>query len=204
VGGKVPGEAEKWDDVIRKITSVWTPEVAAEVLAAITKLDLRADAGVGDVPTFDGSKFVPQSPSVRYADVPITEAELKNLHAVRKDLVVAQGAGRVIEPVEITIERLAGTAYSASGNFFEFGYPDGVIGNALLAFNPERLLGSFSGGTRGFVQLTPSVGSNYWANPDTVVNTFDDKENLPFGVALDQAVTGGTGGLIMHVLYRVL
>jgi hypothetical protein len=56
VSGKVPGEAEKWDDVIRKITSVWTPEVAAEVLAAITKLDLRASA---DVPTFDGSKFVP-------------------------------------------------------------------------------------------------------------------------------------------------
>jgi hypothetical protein len=59
VSGKVPGEAEKWDDVIRKITSVWTPEVAAEVLAAITKLDLRASASVGDVPTFDGSKFVP-------------------------------------------------------------------------------------------------------------------------------------------------
>jgi hypothetical protein len=59
VSGKVPGEAEKWDDVIRKITSVWTPEVAAEVLAAITKLDLRATPGVGDVPTWDGSKFVP-------------------------------------------------------------------------------------------------------------------------------------------------
>jgi hypothetical protein len=61
VSGKVPGEAEKWDDVIRKITSVWTPEVAAEVLAAITKLDLRSSASVGDVPTFDGSKFVPQA-----------------------------------------------------------------------------------------------------------------------------------------------
>jgi hypothetical protein len=63
VSGKVPGEAEKWDDVIRKITSVWTPEIAAEVLAAITKLDLRATPSVGDVPTFDGSKFVPQVPS---------------------------------------------------------------------------------------------------------------------------------------------
>jgi hypothetical protein len=59
VSGKVPGEAEKWDDVIRKITSVWTPEIAAEVLAAVTKLDLRATPEVGDVPTWDGSKFVP-------------------------------------------------------------------------------------------------------------------------------------------------
>jgi hypothetical protein len=63
VSGKVPGEAEKWDDVIRKITSVWGPEVAGEVLAAITKLDLRADAEMGDVPTFDGTKFIPQPPS---------------------------------------------------------------------------------------------------------------------------------------------
>jgi hypothetical protein len=63
VSGKVPGEAEKWDDVIRKITSVWGPEVAEEVLAAITRLDLRASANMGDVPTFDGSKYVPQQPS---------------------------------------------------------------------------------------------------------------------------------------------
>jgi hypothetical protein len=73
VSGRVPGEAEKWDDVIRKITSVWTPEVAAEVLAAITQLDFRASASVGYVPTFDGSKFVPQPPTIAAAEVTFTE-----------------------------------------------------------------------------------------------------------------------------------
>jgi hypothetical protein len=138
-------------------------------------------------------------------DVPISEAELQNLHVVPKTLVAAQGAGRVVEPIQITVERLAGTAYTVTGgNFFEFGWPDGVAGQSLVAFDPTRLLGSFSDGARGFVQLAPSVGSNYWANPDTVVNTFDDKANQPFGVALDSAVTDGTGGVIVHVLYRVL
>jgi hypothetical protein len=138
-------------------------------------------------------------------DVPISEAELKNLHVVSKTLLSAQGAGTVVEPIQITVERLTGTAYTVpGGNYFEFGWPDGVAGQSLVAFDPTRLLGSFSSGARGFVQLAPSVGSNYWANPDTVVNTFDDKANQPFGVALDSAVTDGTGGLIMHVLYRVL
>jgi hypothetical protein len=138
-------------------------------------------------------------------DVPISEAELKNLHVVSKTLIAAQGSGTVVEPLQITVERLAGTAYTVpGGNYFELGWPDGVAGQSLVAFDPTRLLGSFSSGARGFVQLAPSVGSNYWANPDTVVNTFDDKANQPFGVALDSAVTDGTGGLIMHILYRVL
>jgi hypothetical protein len=205
VSNKVPGQSEKWDDVIRQLTSVWTPESAARVLAAIAQLDLHGNSSEGDVLARVGDKFVPQSPGVVSVDVPITEAELKNLHVVRKDLVAAQGADTVVEPLQITIERLAGTAYTvAGGNFFEFGWPDGVAGLSLVAFDPTRLLGSFSDGARGFVQLAPSVGSNYWANPDTVVNTFDDKANQPFGVALDSAVTDGTGGVIVHVLYRVL
>jgi hypothetical protein len=87
VSGKVPGEAEKWDDVIRKITSVWTPEVAAEVLAAITKLDLRADASTGDVPTYDGSKYVPEALSFIRTSVTLTAAQVRAIGDVPITLV---------------------------------------------------------------------------------------------------------------------
>jgi hypothetical protein len=168
-------------------------------------IDPTTPLSTGYTLVFSGTMWVPQVPGVRHVDVPISEAELKNLHVVSKTLIAAPGAGHVVEPVQITVERLAGTAYTVpGGNFFEFGYPDGVAGQVLVSFDPTRLLGSFTSGNRGFVQLAPSVGSNYWANPDTIVNTFDDKANQPFGVALDSAVTDGTGGLIMHVLYRVL
>jgi hypothetical protein len=62
VSNKVPGQSEKWDDVIRQLTSVWTPESAARVLAAIAQLDLHGSSSEGDVITRVGDKFIPQAP----------------------------------------------------------------------------------------------------------------------------------------------
>jgi hypothetical protein len=62
VSNKVPGQAEKWDDVIRQLTSVWTPESAARVLAAIAQLDLHGSSSEGDVITRVGDRFVPRTP----------------------------------------------------------------------------------------------------------------------------------------------
>jgi hypothetical protein len=63
VSNKVPGQAEKWDDVIRQLTSVWTPESAARVLAAIAQLDLHGSSSEGDILVKVGEKFVPQPPN---------------------------------------------------------------------------------------------------------------------------------------------
>jgi hypothetical protein len=63
VSNKVPGQSEKWDDVIRQLTSVWTPESAARVLAAIAQLDLQGSSSEGDVITRVGDKFVPHPAS---------------------------------------------------------------------------------------------------------------------------------------------
>jgi hypothetical protein len=63
VSNKVPGQAEKWDDVIRQLTSVWTPESAARVLAAIAQLDLQGSSSEGDVLTRVGDRFVPRPSS---------------------------------------------------------------------------------------------------------------------------------------------
>jgi hypothetical protein len=63
VSNKVPGQSEKWDDVIRQLTSVWTPESAARVLAAIAQLDLQGSSSEGDVITRVGDKFMPHPAS---------------------------------------------------------------------------------------------------------------------------------------------
>jgi hypothetical protein len=80
----VPGQSEKWDDVIRQLTSVWTPESAARVLAAIAQLDLQGSSSEGDVLTRVGDKFVPQVPSgqvvgdllVLASDLPTTDPQV--------------------------------------------------------------------------------------------------------------------------------
>jgi hypothetical protein len=73
VSNKVPGQSEKWDDVIRQLTSVWTPESAARVLAAIAQLDLQGSSSEGDVITRVGDKFVPHPAS---GDVVIISSEV--------------------------------------------------------------------------------------------------------------------------------
>jgi hypothetical protein len=119
VNGKVPGEAEKWDDVIRKITSVWTPEVAAEVLAAITKLNLRASASVGDVPTWDGTKYTPTG-SVQVATTVLTANEIKALHNTPKQLVAAPGAGKFLFPQRVLFDFIPGTVPYTNPNGSSF------------------------------------------------------------------------------------
>jgi hypothetical protein len=167
VSGKVPGEAEKWDDVIRKITSVWTPEVAAEVLAAITKLDLRSPASVGDVPTFDGSKFVPQAVSGGGTLTVVGKAASYALQPGDTGKVFVATAGDVVFGLPVVASGLTYTMVDLFGDsshptivrpgigeriFFAYRYPDPAMSKGLL----------LNGGTPGqAVTLVGMIGQGW-------------------------------------------
>jgi hypothetical protein len=88
VSNKVPGQAEKWDDVIRQLTSVWTPESAARVLAAIAQLDLHGSSSEGDVLTRVGDKFVPRTVSGGGVTLPLS---VVNEHGIEVFAVAVLG-----------------------------------------------------------------------------------------------------------------
>jgi hypothetical protein len=193
VSGKVPGEAEKWDDVIRKITSVWTPEVAAEVLAAITKLDLRAGAEVGDVPTWDGTKYTPVG-SVQVATTVLTANEIKALHTTPKQLVAAPGAGKFLFPQRTLFDFVPGTVPYTNPNGSSFyaiyGVPPDTGSNRVTYYDAGVLTNA--GRT---ISPEPVTLSDYVASMVL---------GMAINFTLDQAVLLGNGTLTVTIVYLTI
>jgi hypothetical protein len=159
-------------------------------------IDPASPASEGDVITRVGSGYVPQAPGgVRITDPPIaiSSAELLALHTTRKVLVAAQGAGKVIVPLQfVQAFTFGGVGYTTGGgNALEIGWPDGVDGLAIATLDINRLTLINNG---LFVDLV--AAGNY--------GNYADFANQPLGLKLDGPLAAGNGTVLMVVSYVVL
>jgi hypothetical protein len=132
---------------------------------------------------------------VQITDPPIaiSSAELLALHTTRKVLVAAQGAGKVIVPLQfVQAFTFGGVAYTTGGgNALEIGWPDGVDGLAIATLDINRLTLINNG---LFVDLV--AAGNYGNHADFA--------NQPLGLKLDGPLAAGNGTTLLVVSYVVL
>jgi hypothetical protein len=158
-------------------------------------IDPASPASEGDVITRVGSGYVPQAPGgVQVSDpITISSAEVLALHTTRKVLVAAQGAGKVIVPLQfVQAFTFGGVAYTTGGgNALEIGWPDGVDGLAIATLDINRLTLINNG---LFVDLV--AAGNYGNHADFA--------NQPLGLKLDGPLAAGNGTVLMVVSYVIL
>jgi hypothetical protein len=197
VSNKVPGQAEKWDDVIRQLTSVWTPESAARVLAAIAQLDLQGSSSEGDVLTRVGDKFVPQPASggncVLMANGRLTQSDLFALHDTPKVAVPAPGVGALLLPLYWGLQLRFGTAAYVEG-----AYNDRV---KLRYGNLTSGIGVWDSDRDA---ITASEDTMYYLLFSAQSFTTSDAQNQPLVLWSEANWTGGDGTLDWFVGYQVV